>query len=476
MPSPAAETHVRLLAEAELRRAITAPAYSWLDADFGMGGEPAKEAGLHRVRAVASALLRIGALDGVAAHSLLSDFAAALAARGLAPAQRLLDAATPSTSEPGPGEFADWPVPAGRYRAIPISGAVPAELGGYLGEVHLQTLALAPDCAMIVTTFVSTWREPAGLPADGLSRQPSFPPFGESGLTDDRGRPYRLDYQTAEGGWHQYGILGISPIPPAGVRWLDMPTGASGVLRIPVADRGAVRNRSTGAGRDTDAKVTVEPLPARAAGEHLLTAVADTLLGGGSMVGMAATSIAAGLSEVESALRAVRALPADSAIAAHLAALCQRRSIDVRGDLAHRARAAGLPSPWASVLSRSQHRDGRTGVVPLAAVLPELDGARFVLAGLSSWERQLSVPFAAWGWSPRPRVFRPRQPFSWWARDDAGHWYIGRTGPFHSMARTFQVEFTPPLHPDARSLDIILTGSAARVTVSVPLRWPDEPG
>jgi hypothetical protein len=470
VPNAAAETHVRLLAEAELRRASTAPTYSWLDEDFRMGGEPAREAGLHRVRAVAGALLRVGVLDGVVAQSLLTDFTAALATRGLAPAERLLDAAIPSASEPGPGEFADWPVLGGRYRAIPISAAVPAEWGGYLGEVHLQTLVLAPDCAMIVTTFVSTWREPAGRPADRPSGQPSFPPFGESGLTDDRGRPYRLDYQTAEGGWHQYGILGISPIPPADVRWLDMPAGASGVLRIPVAGRGPV------AGRDTGATVSVEPLPARAVGEHLLTAVADTLLGGGSMVGMAATSIAAGLSEVESALRAVRALPAGSAITAHLAALCQRRSIDVRGDLAHRARAAGLPGPWASVLSRSQHRDGRTGVVPLAAVLPELDGARFVLAGLSSWERQLSVPFAAWGWSPRPRVFRPRQPFSWWARYDAGHWYIGRTGPFHSMARTFQVEFTPPLHPDARSLALILTGSAARVTVSVPLRWPDEPG
>jgi len=128
------------------------------------------------------------------------------------------------------------------------------------------------------------------------------------------------------------------------------------------------------------------------------------------------------------------------------------------------------------VLGRDQHRDGRAGVIPLAVVLPELDGARFVLAGLSSWERQLSIPFAAWGWSPRPRVFRPDQPFSWWARDDAGHWHVGRTAPFHSMARTYQVEFTPPLHPDARSLDIMLTGSAARVTVSVPLRWPGEPG
>jgi hypothetical protein len=417
---------------------------------------------------VASALHRVGALDGAAAQALLSDFAAALAARGLAPAGRLLDAAIPGASEPGSAERADRPAPDGRYRAIPIAAVVPAEWGGYLGEVHLQTLVLAPDCAMIVTTFVSTWREPAGLPADGLAGRPSFPPFGESGLTDDRGRPYRLDYQTAEGGWHQYGILGISPIPPAGVRWLDMPTGTAGVLRIPVTDRGALPYRRTGAGLAPGAAVSVEPLPTRAVGEHLLTAVADTLLGGGSMAGMAATSIAVGLAEVETALRAVRALPGGSPIAAHLAALCQRRSIDVRGDLAHRARAATLPAPWASVLSRSQHRDGRTGVVPLAAVLPELDGARFVLAGLSSWERQLSVPFAAWGWSPRPRTFRPRQPFSWWARDDAGHWYTGRTGPFHSMARTFQVEFTPPLHPDARSLDIILTGS-------VPLRWPGEP-
>lgn len=464
MPSPAAESHVRLLAETQLRRAMTAPSYTWLDEDFRLGGEPAKEAGLHRVRAVVSALHRAGALDGAAAQSLLSDFAAALAARGLAPAERLLDVALDGPSEPVPTEHAGRPGPGGRYRAIPIAETVPAEWGGYLGEVHLQTLVLAPDSAMIVTTFVSTWRESAGLPSAGLSAEPSFPPFGGSGLTDDLGRPYRLDYQTAEGGWHQYGVLGISPVPPASVRWLDMAAGGTRVVRIPVAGRGPA------------AKVSIEPVPARAAGEHLLTAVADTLLGGGSMVGMAATSIAAGLAEVETALRAVHALPDGSAIAAHLAALCQRRSVDVRGPLAQRARATGLPSPWASVLSRSQHRDGRKGVIPLAAVLPELDGARFVLAGLSSWERQLSIPFAAWGWSPRPRVFRPGQPFSWWARDDAGHWHVGRTAPFHSMARTYQVEFTPPLHPDARSLDIILTGSAARVTVSVPLPGPGESG
>lgn len=464
MPSEAAELHVRLLAEAQLRRAATAPRYRWLDEDFRLGGEPAEEAGLLRIRAVLNALHRVGALGDATALALVSEFASALAARGLAPPESLLRAVPPGRATAGPDQPAPPPPSAG-YRAVPISAVVPAEWDGYQGEVHLQTLILGPDSAMIVTTFVSTWREAASLPGTGAAGQPSFPPFGGSGLTDDQGRHYRLDYETAEGGWHQYGVLGISPVPPGGVRWLDMPTGTGPVRRIQLARPGPA------------GPVTGQRIPARPAGEHLLSAVADTMLGGGSMAGLAATPLAASLAEVEAALRAVQALPPGSRAAAHLAALCQQRSIEVRGDLAARARAAGLPAPWASVLAqrRAGPGEGRTGVVPLAAVLPEIDGARFVLAGLSSWERQLSVPVAAWGWQPQPRVFRPGQPFSWWARDDTGHWHVGRTSPYHLVARMFQVEFTPPLPPEARSLDIMLTGSAARVTVSVPLRWQDEP-
>ena len=129
------------------------------------------------------------------------------------------------------------------------------------------------------------------------------------------------------------------------------------------------------------------------------------------------------------------------------------------------------------MLSRSQHRDGRTGVVPLAAVLPELDGARFVLAGLSSWERQPSCSVRRLGLVPRPRRVPPA-PAVLLVGAGRRRALARRAGPARSTRwpGTFQVEFTPPLHPDARSLDIILTGSAARVTVSVPLRWPDEPG
>jgi hypothetical protein len=469
--SAAAETHVRLLAEAQLRRAASAPRYLWLDEDFKLGGTPPEEEGLLRVKAVLNALHRVGAIGEATAWSVLSEFGAALAARGLAPAESLLLPALAGRAGPGPAEPAVRPPPGGVYQAIPVSAVVPAELDGYQGEVHLQTLVVGPDCALIVTTFVSSWREAASLPASQTAGQPSFPPFGGSGLTDDRGRRYRLDYETGEGGWHQYGVLSISPVPPASTRWLDLPTGTGPVLRIPL-------NQIPHHGPDPAVRLTSQRLPPASPGDQLLTAVADTLLGGGTMVGMAATALAASLAEVETALRAVHTLPAGSLTAAHLAALCQRRSVEVRGDLAARAQHAGLPGPWASVLAqrRDGPEEGRTGVAPLAVVLPEIDGARFVLAGLSSWERQVSMPVVAWGWQPRPRVFRPGQPFSWWARDDTGRWHVGRTGPYHLGARTFQVEFTPPLHPGATSLDIILTGSAARITVSAPLRWPGEPG
>jgi hypothetical protein len=451
--SAAAETHVRRLAEAQLRQAAVA------------GGEPPQEAGLLRVRAVLNALGQVGALGEATAWSVLSEFTSALAVRGLAHPESLLRVVVPGEAESFLGPPAAAPAPDGAYQAVPIAAVIPAEWEGYQGEVHLQTLIRAPDSAMIVTTFVSTWREAADLPSGTVAGQPSFPPFGSSGLTDDHGRRYRLDYAAAEGGWFQCGVLSIFPVPPADVRWLDMPTGTGRALRIRLAEPVPA------------AKVTSQRLRRATAGEHLLTAVADSLLGGGSMAGVTATAIAASLAEVADALHAAAALPDDSEIAAHLAALCRRRSIEVRGHLARRARAAGLPGPWVDVLAqrRGGPGEGRTGVAPVAAVLPEIDGARFVLGGLSTWERQVSLPVAAWGWSPWPRAFRPGQPFSWWARDDTGRWHVGRTSPYELRARTFQVEFTPPLHPAATSLDIVLTGSASRVTVSVPLHWPDQP-
>jgi hypothetical protein len=464
----AAETYARLLAEAELRRAVSSPGFRWLDPDYELTGRPPDEEGLLRVKAVVSALGQVGALAEETGRSVLMDLAAALALRGLRAPGALLSPAMaggPSrpTAAPPPGQSQPG-IPGGGYRAIPVGAVLPAHLDGYQGDVHLQALVLAPDRAAIVTCFVSTWRDAAARPAGQAVAQPSFPPFGGSGLTDDQGRPYRLSFEAAEGGWQERGVLDISPVPPVGTRWLDLPTGSGPVIRISLARRGP-------AGRASRRRITPQ-----SAGDQLLTAVAETMLGGGPMAGIEATLLAASLAEVVEALEVVRALPPGSRVAARLAALCQRRAIEVRGQLADRCRTVRLPEPWASVLGNSQRWDGWPGVAPATVVLPEIDGARFVLAGLSSWERQASLQMFAWGWQWQPHGFPYQQPFSWWARDNAGRWHVGRTNPHDAVAGTFQLELTPPLDPAATALDIMVTGRSSRVTATVPLDWQRRPG
>jgi hypothetical protein len=111
-----------------------------------------------------------------------------------------------------------------------------------------------------------------------------------------------------------------------------------------------------------------------------------------------------------------------------------------------------------------------------AAVLPELDGTRSMLAGLRSdaegavltvlgWGRQLE-PDHAWSGGMG-------ESWSWWARDDAGRWHIGRPegGSYGDGHSEMQLNFFPPLHPGATSLEVTLTGRSGRVTVTVPLNW-----
>ena len=166
MDNARAETHVRLLAEDQLRRAATSARYRWLDEDFQAGGQPPVEVGLHRVSAVLSAFRQVGMLSGATAARLGAEFASALAARGLHnpgalanPARSGMGEDTPAgagtAAEPGSS------TPAGRYQAVPVGIVLPAEWDGQQGEVHVQALVLAPDRAAITTSFVSTWRPAA---------------------------------------------------------------------------------------------------------------------------------------------------------------------------------------------------------------------------------------------------------------------------------------------------------------------------
>jgi hypothetical protein len=78
----------------------------------------------------------------------------------------------------------------------------------------------------------------------------------------------------------------------------------------------------------------------------------------------------------------------------------------------------------------------------------------------------------SWGWRPRPRTFRLDQPLSWWARDNAGRWHLGRVAP--TDGPHFHLELIPPLDPAATELEIVLTGTSSRVSATVPLAWADR--
>jgi hypothetical protein len=132
-----------------------------------------------------------------------------------------------------------------------------------------------------------------------------------------------------------------------------------------------------------------------------------------------------------------------------------------------------LPDAWVSVLDHRGATDGPDRAAAVAAVLPEVDGARFAFAGLDSVADSATLRVVAWGWQPSPRPGLGGEPFSWWARDDRGRWHLARERGAHYGGGQVDllVEFGPALHPGARALEIIVRGSSSQAAVTVPLRW-----
>ena len=180
-----------------------------------------------------------------------------------------------------------------------------------------------------------------------------------------------------------------------------------------------------------------------------------------------------GLAEVVRALQAVAGLTAGSAALSRLAALAGRLGIDFPASLRPLTRPVGLPDAWAGVLDHRGAADGPDRSAAVAAVLPEVDGARFALAGLDSVADSATLRVVAWGWQPRPRPGLGGERFTWWARDDRGRWHLARERGAHYGGGQVDllVEFGPALHPDARALEIIVRGPSSQAAVTVPLRW-----
>jgi hypothetical protein len=426
----------------------------------GRPAEVSAEEGLQRLGTVAHALAWAGAIDDATADSVVGSLETALAARS-----RIHPRWFSVRVKRGIRQQQAGGPPAGAYLAAPVGVACPAPPESGLANLDVITAVIAPDRAFLVVAATVT--EPD---ARSQHRDP-WPVFGSADrptAIDDRGNAYQLyedsGWSNDEGEWH--GTLQIAPVPPAGVQWLEltMSPGAA-PIRVDLA-------RAAG-----EATVGAEPAGGPAA--RLIDAAAIELLRAatGPGAGHAPRGDLSGVADIVTALEGAGALaPARDAVG-RLITLADRLGVDVPPELRATGSPCDLPAAWVSVLENGRCRDGPCGIIPAAVVLPELDGTRFVLAGLRSSAAGAQLHVLAWGRYRMPGFFvfdhgRVGQ-WSWSARDDRGRWHILTEGSCSGgdLHTNLQLEMRPPLHPEATSLTVTMAGRSGQVTATVPLDW-----
>jgi hypothetical protein len=467
----------------------------------GRFAEPPAEAAVVRVGQVASALVMAETISEATARAALDSLTDALSLRGKLAAGRLDQPAGPRWWEPGspwqPGTPPP-PLPTGPVRAVPIGSTLPLGPGGSLGEAGLLALVVAPDRAVL--TAAARLPSPGSQPR-GAGHWPPPLPFGHLTAVDDQGARYQADH-TSRSPYGRWPVaFELIPVPPPGTRWLDITGPAitdpiradlTGTGLTGTADPETSPARES-AGRDpvTTDSLTTDPvapdpvapdpgvwasLAARVSpADRPLDALAEKVLAEvthGYGTGAAAL---AGLAEVVGALQAATGLTGSAALG-RLAALADRLGIPFPPALRPLARPAGLPDAWQSVLEHRGAADGPDRVAAVAAVLPEVDGARFAVAGLDSAADSATLRVMAWGWQPSPLTSLEDR-FSWWARDDRDRWHLAREYGAHFGGGQVDllVEFGPAIHPEARSLALLVRGPASQAAVTLPLRWLASP-
>ena len=470
-----AETFLRLLAEAELRRVTARPE-----------DHAAHARGIARVIRVARALTAVGAVAEQDVGRVLDDFELALVRRRAAtPARygRDLRWLMRSSSPRQPPAAPDHAVPGGQV--IPVRGDEVS------GQVTLLSYAQTESGALL--TLVArpgqlNRVDPERLWSIMSSQHPVPPrpdlvviPFRQFTATDDRGASYRMGYIGTGrplGEW----ILRLYPHPPRDLSWLDLSaTPGEPAVRIDL-------NPEAPAGRP---RVTISQVT-RSPAEQLLNNLAMRLLATGAVFPQDVRTVLAelalapvpfpdtaeGLGDVVAALQSCGALSPLSPVPGQLAALCAR--LDVTGHGLTAPPARDLPEPWLGVLAyRRQGQPqaapgpGHDGCAAAAAVLPELDGTRLTILGLTSSADGTILHTHASGatchtyYGPPERHIAP----AIWLRDSRGRWHATRVGRYHEGDMTMRLEVVPPLSQAIAWIEVLATGRSAEVRATLPLRW-----
>jgi hypothetical protein len=463
-----AETYLRVLAEAELRRATSQS-----------GGHAERAGSIARVRRVAQALVLVGALGEGAASQVLDDLELAFSVRQAgqgAPAagwltRRAAAAGRSAVVRPGTGTTTGRP-----YAPVPLGRVIRVRGADVDGEVCLLSyarVASGPQFAVFARERQPSGRwEPAG---------PRL--FDPLTATDDRGTSYQVtirDIGSPVLGW----TLMLLPDPPHDPQWLDLATTVGGGPAARIILPAAGQARPPAATGVTASQTASSP------GEHLLSTIAARLLAAvpplphdpwlyrtaprpGPLSG-----ITDGLGDVIAALQECGALTPYSQVPGQLATLCARLNVTGHGITTPPGR--DLPGPWLSVLTQYQHRETgaapvRDGCAAAAAVLPELDGIQLTIFGLHNCQDSTIMHMHASGPACH-LIYAPDESYSWppvWICDSSGRWHVtrtsGRSGINDEIA--LRMEIVPPLSHATTSITMQATGQAAQARATLRLRW-----
>lgn len=422
---------------------------------------PPAEACLTRVETLAGVFAGVGAITTQTEEEVVDGLRAALAARRRIEPANLLSyhgfrghpmrrRPTATSAPPGPP------------RAIPVGAAATGEIEGVPVRFYFGVLIFDHSGA----TLTVRTRFPVELEEqDHGHTDPVFDALSAISAVDDRGATYRTAFSGGGGGGEWNGRFHLSPTPSVGVRWLDMTVPGASAVRIRL-------DATPG-----DLQITTEPVTTSRTDRFLDAQIIQLLC-----------REATGLDwesdddrdeqprfRVVSHLLAAGLLRTESPSLRRLATAAGRLDTPLPEPLAA-IEPSELPADWLSLLSRTNCTDGPTGAIPIAVALPEVDGVQCVIVELDSDPESATMQVHARGW-PEPRqALRMRSDQIWWsARDDLGGGYlVAESGSSWGNGEAdLDLEISPAINPQARVLDIILTGITTQVTVSVPLDWQE---
>ncbi|MGH9071255.1 MAG: hypothetical protein ACRDX8_08875 [Acidimicrobiales bacterium] len=478
-----AELYLRLLAESELRRATrnedAGEAGSSSVRAFRMGAPSPSGGGPHqskevgRLRVAVGVLAAVGAVDESVGESVVMELETALAARGLLPAPMLLPRQRRGPTARGLSDSGSQGLPlvsTGQVRVASVGATLLLDDGHSLvGELHLMAMVALPG--RIVLTVVAHGSK---LARTGRALPVSPVPLHRMDAVYQNGTPGDLQFVGSAADERWEGALELLVAPDLMPAWLDVGPGAGGAR---------VRVRLDLPSQPTLAELAQAAVAPTSRGERLLEAAAEALLGDVQGARASVAALVWDLDVAVGALRAVDELAADSPAPGRLCALARILGFDVMTGGAHPSSVpdAELPEQWASVLverGRREQREGPEGLAPVAVVLPEIEGATFVLGGLQSTPEDFRLHVCALGWKPDPSTWLRRAlggdlAFSWWAQEPSGRWHLGLIDGWEASGDTtgFRLRFAPPLDVRSRWLELVVSGRTSRVSARIGLRW-----